>query len=298
VASGHSNGFLEGYVRPIFQWQYSGVAIPFCWGAGLAMIGVGLALDDPELIHDCFMLAYIFFGSGFIFSIGYWLTSDFVQTLRTKATRARKPNRKKEASIKYYSWQYGGAFAVCVLFGLVMYFGLRIETTRRLSTFSGKLVAADDPFVPACDGATGDEAIIFIGNAAFKFDHWPATILKVNGKERIVVNRHKNGDIELTAEIFSNDGKILSDVAKNAFNVNKNNVFRMERVDNSTLTVVDQNNETALYMRYLNKHELRFDAKLYYRDYGEIRMDQIIQSMCIIRKGESKGGAILSLLRR
>ena len=284
MATNQARQSLEDQLRPIFpifHWQYSGVAIPFFWGTGLAMIGLGLALDEPELIHDCFMLAYICLVVGFVFSVGYWLTSDFMQTLRTKAKRTRRPNKRRETRIKYYSWQYGVVAGVCLVFVLFMYFGLRIETTRRLSTFSGKLVPANDPFVPACGGASGDEAILLFGSAAAKFGHWPTTILKVNGRKRIVMDKDSAGTISLTAEVFSSDGKILTDVLKNAFNVNKNNIFKMERPDDSTLSIVDQNNETALYVRYKNNKEIQFDAKLYYSDSGDVAIMQQFRDPCL-----------------
>jgi hypothetical protein len=271
--------------RSIFHWQYSGVVIPFLWTAALCMVAIALTLDDPEAIHATFMLAYAALTAGCIFSLGYWVTSDFMHTLRIKLKRARKPNKKKEAFRRYYSWQYGVILGICALFIVLMHYGRRIENTRRLGTFTGQLVPANDPFEPACGGATGNEAIILIGTAAYKFDHWPATLLAVNGKNRIVLDRNKSGNITLTAEVFSADGKILTDVFKNAFTINKNNIFRMERPDDSTLKIVDQNNEQALYMRYLNKTELKFEAKLYYRDYGDIDAFDRIRDLCISRVG-------------
>jgi hypothetical protein len=58
--------------RSLFQWQYSGVAIPFLWGAGIAAIAIGLALDDPDAIHDAFITAYAALVVGCAFWIGFW----------------------------------------------------------------------------------------------------------------------------------------------------------------------------------------------------------------------------------
>jgi hypothetical protein len=274
------------WLRPIFHWQYSGIAIPFLWGAGLAMVAIALTLDDPESIHDAFMLAYVALIAGGICSIGYWITSDYINELRTRVRRARKPHKRKETKTRYYSWQYGVISGICLLFICLVYYGHRIETTRRLSTFTGQLYPANDPFESACGNAQGEQdGIILVGTAAYQFSHWPAVLLAVNGKNRIVLDRASNDAVTFTAEIFSTDGKILIDVLKNAFNVNKNNIFRMYRPDDSTIRVFDQNNEEAFYIRYINSKELRFRAKLYYPDYGQVDIFNRFQQICLMHFG-------------
>ena len=241
---------------------------------------LGFSIDDPENIHVAFALAYVMISIGFVFAIGCWVTSEHINLLRKKA-RFAKPKKKKEARRRYLVRMNGGLIAIGFCFLVFMHYGIKIEAAKRLSTFSGTLVAANDPFIPACNGASGDEAIILVGTAAYKFARWPATLLSVKGQKRIVLDRDQNSRITFTADVFSSDGKILASLLKNTFNVNKNNIFRIERPDDSTLKVIDQWNETALLIRYLNLRQLRFDAKLYYPGVGYIDIFDRIQSLCI-----------------
>jgi hypothetical protein len=191
-----------------------------------------------------------------------------------------------ETKRRYYLWKYGMIAGILGLFIALVHYGTRIEAAKRLSTFVGKLTPANDPFEPACGGATGAEAIILIGTAAYKFEHWPATLLTVMGKKRIVLDRDDDGTITITADVYGSDGKILATVFKNTFNVNRNNIFKLERPDDSTLKIVDQWNDEALSVRYMNAKELRFDAKLYYPGAGYIDIFDRIQQLCIIVRGE------------
>lgn len=245
------------------------------------MLAIGLGLDDQDAIHVAFVVAYAALTAGCVFSIGYWVSSDFIEGLRRKAKWAKKPQKKKDTKRRYLTRQYGAITGIGLIFAIFMHYGVKIEAAKRLSTFTGTLVPANDPFIPACNGATDGEAILLAGTAAYKFARWPATVLTVRGQKRIVLDRNKGGTITLTADVYSPDGKILASVLKNSFNVNRNNIFRMERPDDSTLKIIDQWNETALSIRYLNSKELQFDAKLYYPGTGYVTAFDRIQMMCI-----------------
>ena len=247
------------------------------------MIGIGLATDDTDAISIAFKFAYVCFAIAAIYSVGYWFSSETYQDLRNRFRRTRKPIRKRAALRRFRIRNYGTCTAIILSFCIFSYFTHRIETTRRLSTFEGTLVPANDPFVEACQGATGNEAIILVRDFAVKFDHWPAVLLRVNGKDRIILDRGADGVLFVSAQIFSNDGKIIADVFRNAFNINKNNIFTKTRIDDSTLKVVDQNNEIALYIRYINRKEIVFDAKLYYPDSGDITILGMFSNLCMFK---------------
>jgi hypothetical protein len=194
-------------------------------------------------------------------------------------------------------WNVSVLSLILLLFSLSIFITKRIELSHRLSTFDGVLIPANDPFVPACGGATGNEAILLYKTMAVKFDTWPSTLLSVNGKNRITMNRDDLQNISISAQVFSGDGKVVTGIVNNIFRINRNNVFTKDRPDESTLVVTDQNGDEALYMRYLNKREIELRAKLYYPDAGPIDILDRVQNLCIVKEG-SNAGAIFGVTTR
>jgi hypothetical protein len=87
-------------LRPLFHhWKYSGVLIPLFFATGVAM---SLA-DKPGM-------AYAFFALFGLWTIGYWLTSDWLRKRRRllalRNTR-RDVRRFAEEARKYCAWEWG-----------------------------------------------------------------------------------------------------------------------------------------------------------------------------------------------
>jgi hypothetical protein len=122
-----------------------------------------------------------------------------------------------------------------------------------------------------------------------------AVLLRVNGNDRIILDRGADGLLSVSAQVFSNDGKIIADVFRNAFNINENNIFTKDRIDDSTLKIVDQNNEMVLYIRYINRKEIVFDAKLYYPDSGDIPILGMFHKLCMVKDAP---GPLFSINKR
>jgi hypothetical protein len=105
----------------LFHWKFSGVFIFFFWGGAFTMIGLSSSVDNP---HPLLMLAFLFLLAGLVWSLGYWITCDF---LREK--------KKDINSIQYrnifFIWQYGIAILIIAFFiasaFLAQWIGTQIE---------------------------------------------------------------------------------------------------------------------------------------------------------------------------
>jgi hypothetical protein len=94
-------------LRLIFHWKYSGAFIPLFFATGVAMA-----------LASRFAMAYAFFVLFGVWSLGYWLTSDFLRkkdaSLRKRETR-RNPERHKKELAGYRIWQITIVVAVVLL---------------------------------------------------------------------------------------------------------------------------------------------------------------------------------------
>jgi hypothetical protein len=95
-------------IRHCFQWNYSGVFIPFFWGAVLAWIGIASAIENSRPV---FIMAYIFALAGWIWTLGYWITCDYLHKKNPNTwERARKKRTSKRGWIVYQIWRYSVSF--------------------------------------------------------------------------------------------------------------------------------------------------------------------------------------------
>ena len=263
-------------LNPLFHWQYSGVAIPLLWGTAIAMVGLGIAFDAPDEIGTFFLLAYLFFIATWIYTCGFFITSDKVQKV---VREYRTTNRSVGRVLRYVG---SSLVFPTVAMIICLSFTARIGRLHRLSTFSGTLTAANDPIATSCGALEGNQAeLLFGGGGAIKVNFWPVTVLRVGDERLITMERNPDGNISISADVYSNDGRIIAAIVKNAFDVNKNNIFKEERPDDSTLMIIDQHGQLVLYVRYKNNHEIQFAAKLWYPDIGYFSPDYVFTDLCI-----------------
>src|SRR5262249_41793646 len=109
--------------RPLVQWKYSGVVIPLLFGTALS-----LALASQ------FVLAYVFFGLFWIWTVAYWLTSDLLQKQR-RIMRMRNVRRNEAnlhaASRKHGMLKWGGLFLVSIItIGFILWTSLLNAAAR------------------------------------------------------------------------------------------------------------------------------------------------------------------------
>lgn len=142
------------------------------------------------------------------------------------------------------------------------------------------MAPADDPTI-YCKPIEGAQGIVLFGASAIQFAYLPTTILRVGKEDMITMDRLEGGGISISVKIYSEDGRIVTKVLKNAFDVNRNNIFKEERPDDSTLIVIDQRDQRVLYIRYRNKYEIQFDARLWYPELGLFVTELPLQNICI-----------------
>jgi hypothetical protein len=106
-SAGRLFGIVRSRLRPVLHWTYSGVAIPFFFGMGVTM-----------LLASRYSIAYASFALFGLWSVGYWLTSDWllerrkrllVRSLRRDARLLQKEKRR------YFALEWGVS-TVLVLF--------------------------------------------------------------------------------------------------------------------------------------------------------------------------------------
>src|SRR6266481_6946870 len=184
-------GISHTGVRAFFHWKFSGVLIPFFAGISLGLINIGLTLDPASsTFHSSFYLADLFLLAAFAWSLGYWLTSDYLHK-RNPALWSRKRQKREGSSgvHRYRLLQRGVMTVILLAFTGSVYETTRIEEARELSSLNGVLIPADDPMLPnSCRQIPDDALLIYMGFATSWVTQFPHTIIEVDGTPRLVID--------------------------------------------------------------------------------------------------------------
>jgi len=123
------------------------------------------------------------------------------------------------------------------------------------SQMEGLLQPAADPDPPSRCTAPPGMTKVFLGSDVGSFNASPfdAVIL---GSPVLTINIVEGG-LSVDATVTGSDGRVIVQIVRNRFSVNRNNYLRREIPDKSTLVVTDQYGNQALYVRYLNPHAIR-----------------------------------------
>jgi hypothetical protein len=244
-------------LRPFFHWQYSGVLIPLFFGTALA-----LALAGE------FRLAYAFVVLFALWIICYWLSSDFLahrkQALEKRPVK-RDAGRFKGAvrAFRVIKWSVTAAFlGISFLCGWFVY---SKQLEKELGSLHGWLLPANDalPSNP-CSHVPDDALLVYMGFATSFTTRFPHTIIEVDNKPRLVIDRNPDNSLAISIDIFGGDGRIIAAIEKNQFTINEHNYFKITRTDRSSLLVVDEQKEEVLNVRYLNSRAIWINGILRY----------------------------------
>jgi hypothetical protein len=99
----------------------------------------------------------------------------------------------------------------------------------------------------------------------------------------------KDGGLLVSAKVFDRDGKIIAKIIDNEFFLNRNNMFRADRPDKSTLEVFDQYDKRVLFVRYLNKRAIAIFGEFYHPDAGRISINE----KAVVRNGMAVSNSCL-----
>jgi len=228
------------------------------------------------MTYHQFVMAYVLSVSGGIWTLGYYFYSDSRKKRANTVVKLRDAARKHEAAQKVISkynraraWHYckeigtyAGVFLATGAFLFWLYLG---QEEYELSLLEGKLYPANEPTPShSCGKIEDTEIIVFLGTNAAITKIFPHTILKIKGKERLMVNKEPDGSLAITLDVFSQDGRIVTRIEDGKFLINPNNALPNKRKDASSLQVFDQYGTQVLNMQYLNRQAIWIDAVLHY----------------------------------
>jgi len=255
--------------RLIFRWKYSNWIIAILFGASLAMVGIGIAIEEAKLL---FTIAYIFLSGTFLWSLGCWFVSESLDGENPMTwIRARRRRATRWDTHRFYILKYGISLAILLIFILSVYFVHWIDKKHELSLYRGLLYPASDPFpsTSTCNNALSANGlfVFFSPNFVGGGDRFPHTILRVKGKDILSLDRRPDGGVGISLDVFGQDGKIIAKIEKGRHVVNQNNILEMVRSDKSSLSVLDQTGTQVLSIRYFNPQAIWVDAVLYYPGY-------------------------------
>lgn len=223
-----------------------------------------------------FILAAIAFGCAAIWTIGFWLTSDYLRAkarlLRARQTR-KNPEEFSRQTTAYRLWKYGISLCILVSFLASLWFVSNEHLKLSLESFEDGLYPANDPDPQLACNKTyplQDKTVaLYLGNSRISVPEamFPWPVLKAQDlryrKPIITLEKDKIGRIAIDLDVRSKDGRLIARIERNHFVLNANNLMVKHRPDRSTLIVIDQDGNEVLNLRYLNPHSIHLLGQFY-----------------------------------
>ncbi len=141
---------------------------------------------------------------------------------------------------------------------------------------SGVLLANKKPtpqeFMCTANTSPSDMTLIY-GNNVSITDNFPHPVIKVGDQTLLTIGKKGKG-ITVTGKLFSRDNRILAELKDNKFFINPNNYFRLERPDEHTLVVYDQQGDEALNVEFINPSVIKVFGRFYFPDRAPVIIDK------------------------
>jgi hypothetical protein len=106
--------------------------------------------------------------------------------------------------------------------------------------------------------------IMFFGNAVAWTSTFPFSVIKQADEDVITINRNNDG-IVISAKLFDRTGKIVCEIVDNAFHLNPNKLFRMDKPPHG-LRVFNDEARCVLDIEFINERTVRFFGDFYLRN--------------------------------
>lgn len=130
--------------------------------------------------------------------------------------------------------------------------------------------------------------IVIVANSAMLFSSNEYAPIIIRSKPAIEVSV-KNGELRVSASVFSSDHRIIAKVEENKVDVNSNNYFKVGDSDDShTFQVIDQYDKEVLYVHFANPHEIYIRGIFGFQ--GE-RWVEVTNDRIVSGEGETSGNA-------
>lgn len=149
----------------------------------------------------------------------------------------------------------------------------KIEST----SLSGELLPSNKPTpTNACGKIPSNAIAIFLGNSVAYSSKFPHTVIKVVNQDLLTIDKNIE-KITISARFFSRDGKIVAELKNNKFYVNPNNYFRLERPNNHTLKVYDQEAQEVLNVEFINRKVIKLLGIFYFPNRSPVIIKENVQ---------------------
>jgi hypothetical protein len=160
------------------------------------------------------------------------------------------------------------------------------DVVNLTEALEGLLKPGHQPDPPNICGQLPQEAIkVFLGNNLTWTMGNRMVGLDIGGEQLLVMDRTEKG-VALSARIYDESGVIMAQLIDNRFYVNRNNTFRIDRRDPSSLAVYDLQAHEVLRVVYLNQYSIEVT--------GIFRNGPNRQTVIVSDDGMHVGGSFLS----
>jgi hypothetical protein len=136
------------------------------------------------------------------------------------------------------------------------------ELEKRVKPSSGFLTP-DNKSTPNKVSIPPKALSLFLGNSVAYNSSFPHTVIEVGTEPLLVINKQGN-NVTITAKFFSTDGKIVAELKENQFYINQSNSYRMERPNDHSLIVYDEQTNEALNVYFLNPAAIKLTGRFYF----------------------------------
>lgn len=282
--------FDQPAVRGFFHWQYSGVVIPLFWGTMFAVVGLAATIDGLEFL---FGWAYFFAACGFLWSVGYWLTSDVLEARNKTPTRRQRRGLEPYSRNKFFIFKWGVLGFLAIVFAGSLRLVYDVQLTRELHQLRGKLTPANDTTPPnPCGADTPQGSVVFLyGDNAALARRFPHTVLgSLTLGPLIALDRSEGGSLIVLMTIRAPDGKIIAQLDEHGYRVNQHNITEMRRPDRSSLILTDEYGAEVINIRYLNPQAVRIDGSFHYPGHADPTPLRFPGASNVCTKGVENGG--------
>lgn len=296
-----SRFFDSPKVRRIFHWQrWSNWVIAVSWGTGTAMLGAILAAESLHLRTSPFVwTSYVCFAAALLWSLGAWLTSDFLRKRNpTQWARSRRKHTVESDWQALFLWRWIVSLLIAGLFSFCIWTTHRIEYEVELLQLHGVLIPAGDPTPPnPCGQNQPEGTVVFLySDSAALAQKFPHVILQsLTLGPVITLDRLRDGYLVVLMDVLDPSGKTIVHMDRNGFIVNPHVIMEMHRADKSSLTVDGEYPGESLSIRYLNKQAIKLDGTFHYPGRTEVVPIRIQGASQICTAGADNGGADLSI---
>jgi hypothetical protein len=223
-----------------------------------------------------FGLVYLSLAVLAIYSVGFWLCSEKLEQKRPGAALLHLPDGSKVWDLgPFRRWQMIPSLLITGAFILAALYVRSLQIEFELQALEGWLYPANESIESPCPLNQPNDLVLMSGTNAYAADKFPYNALTVNCDRVMLIDKDVNGRVGLTLSVLDQDGRVVVDIEKGHFKVNKNNYFAIDRHHSrSTLSVIDQFKHEVLYLHLANKNVLQMRASFYHRGIP-IRIDDL-----------------------